>query len=114
MDLLAMRRYLSPTTTSTFSSAVSPNDNSNEIRSIHNDESILLVEHQQKIFVHRMNCTRQFTENCQKGMMITEDDYNQNCLQNRDYDNCLANNQTNTLSQVRERETILFYFFRQI
>lgn len=103
MDLLAMRRYLSPSTTSTlFSSAsVSPNDNTNEIRSVHNDKSILLVEHQQKIFVHRMNCTRQFTENCQKGMMITEDDYNQNCLQNRDYDNCLANNQTNTLTQVR-------------
>lgn len=99
MDLLAMRRYLSPSTTSTFSSAVSPNDNS-----IHNDESTLLVE-QQKIFVHRMNCTRQFAENCQKGMMITEDDYNQNCLQNRDYDNCLANNQTYTLSQVR-----LFFF----
>lgn len=103
MDLLAMRRYLSPTT-STFSSAVSPNDNS-----IHNDKSILLVEHQQKIFVHRMNCTRQFAENCQKGMMITEDDYNQNCLQNRDYDNCLANNQTNTLSQVRRFYFILFF-----
>lgn len=101
MDLLAMRRYLSPSTTSTFSSAVSPNDNSNDILSIHNDKSILLVEHQQKNFVHRMNCTKQFTENCQRGMFSSSnDDYNQNCLQNRDYDNCLANNQTSTLSQV--------------
>lgn len=101
MDLLAMRRYLSPSTTSTFSSAVSANDNSNDIRPILNGKSTLLVEHQQKTFVHRMNCTKQFTENCQKGMMITEDDYDQSCLPNRDYDNCLANNQTNTLSQVR-------------
>ncbi|KAJ6640805.1 Cardioacceleratory peptide receptor [Pseudolycoriella hygida] len=42
-----------------------------------------------------------------EGMMITDDDFNQNCLQNRDYDNCLTNNQTNTVTQILVAPTSL-------